>query len=135
MAICALVERFQWNLQARGRPLREPHITHLRILTRSPLQVHMERRNYSLLLVIRLNAEAFPNSSVLAKRSAKMQNIPERIYSNGNEGGFSRGQESIVSTSTFFFCEAFAESHFSEHSSWSLACNLPVGASVSLRES
>src|SRR3989442_7193362 len=35
----------------------EPHIMHLRILTRSPLQVHMERRNYSLQLVIRLNAK------------------------------------------------------------------------------
>src|SRR5439155_15812751 len=35
----------------------EPHIMHLRILTRSPLQVDVERRNYSLLLVIRLNAK------------------------------------------------------------------------------
>src|SRR5207302_3431122 len=90
----------------------EPHIMHLRILTRSPLQVDVERRNYSLLLVIRLNAKhsrkarSWPNG-------AKMQNIPERIYSNGNEGGFSRGQESIVSTFTFSFCEAFAGSYFS----------------------
>src|SRR2546426_12266445 len=35
----------------------ELHIMHLRTLTRSPLQVDVERRNYSLLLVIRLNAK------------------------------------------------------------------------------
>src|SRR3989442_2389392 len=66
---------------------------------------------------------------------ANVKNIPERIHSNGNDNGFSYGQESIVSTLRVSPAKLFAEPHSAEYSPRSPPSIFPVGTGLHLSES